>query len=72
MYVKTRADFGKQCMFDLIGPTLDVEIIPNPVDMNDYILRSHCHVGVQYSKQLALHEVRLPVCIHCICSCSCS
>nr|XP_034180594.1 dynein intermediate chain 3, ciliary-like isoform X1 [Osmia lignaria]XP_034180595.1 dynein intermediate chain 3, ciliary-like isoform X1 [Osmia lignaria]XP_034180596.1 dynein intermediate chain 3, ciliary-like isoform X1 [Osmia lignaria] len=58
VYVKTRADFGKQCMFDLIGPTMDVEIFPNLVDMNDYILRSHCHVGSQYSKQLGLHELQ--------------
>lgn len=58
MYVKTRTEFGKHCMFDVRGPQMDAIIHPNPTDMNDYIKRSHCHVEVQHSKQLALHEVR--------------
>ncbi|CAK9822996.1 Dynein axonemal intermediate chain 2 [Anthophora retusa] len=58
VYVKTRAEFGKQCIFDTFGPNLDVNIQPNPNDMNDYIKRTHCHVGVQHSKQLALHEIQ--------------
>ncbi|XP_076390927.1 dynein axonemal intermediate chain 2-like [Megachile rotundata] len=58
VYVKTRAEFGKQCVFDIMGPTIDVEILPNPADMIDYILRSHCNIGTQHSKQLALHEVQ--------------
>lgn len=57
VYVKTRAQFGKQCIFDLTDPIMDMEILPNPSDVNQYVTRSHCHVGVQHSKQLALHEV---------------
>ncbi|XP_076234028.1 dynein axonemal intermediate chain 2 [Calliopsis andreniformis] len=58
VYVKTRAEFGKQCIFDLYGPMMDLEIMPDPTQMNDYLLRSYCHVGVQYAKQLALHEAQ--------------
>ncbi|XP_076750414.1 dynein axonemal intermediate chain 2-like, partial [Xylocopa sonorina] len=58
VYVKTRAEFGKQCVFDQLGPLLNVDIAPHPAGMNDYIWRSHRHIGVQHSKQLALHEVQ--------------
>ncbi|CAL7948635.1 unnamed protein product [Xylocopa violacea] len=58
VYVKTRAEFGKQCVFDDFGPFLDVDILPHPADMNNYIMRSHRHIGVQHSKQLALHKVQ--------------
>ncbi|KOC61089.1 Dynein intermediate chain 2, axonemal [Habropoda laboriosa] len=58
VYVKTRAEFGKQCIFNTFGPNMDVNIQPNPSDMSDYIRRTHCHVGVQHSKQLALHELQ--------------
>ncbi|KAG7210503.1 hypothetical protein KM043_012024 [Ampulex compressa] len=58
VYVKTRAEFGKQCIFDTWGPNMDEEIRPNPEEMKDYILRTHCHVGAQHSRQLALHEAQ--------------
>lgn len=55
--LKTRAEFGKQCIFDMSGPHLDEEIKPNPIAMADYIIKSQCNVDVQHTKQLALHEV---------------
>lgn len=58
VYVKTRADFGKQCIFDLHGPKMDAEIQPNAVYMNNYTVRSHNHVNVQYTRQMAMHQVR--------------
>ncbi|XP_017875000.1 dynein intermediate chain 3, ciliary-like [Ceratina calcarata] len=58
VYVKTRAEFGKQCIFDLYGPNLDVDLSPSPALMHDYIRRTHCHVGVQHSKQFALHQAQ--------------
>ncbi|OAD56179.1 Dynein intermediate chain 3, ciliary [Eufriesea mexicana] len=58
VYVKTRAEFGKQCIFDMYGPKMEAEILPKASDMNNYIMRSHCHANVQYSKQLAMHEVQ--------------
>ncbi|XP_076680480.1 dynein axonemal intermediate chain 2-like [Andrena cerasifolii] len=58
VYVKTRADFGKQCMFDLTDPIMDMEILPNPSDMNQYVTRSHCHAGMQHSTHMAHHEVQ--------------
>lgn len=58
VYVKTRSEFGKQCIFDICGPNLDEEIKPNPQEMRNYIVKSQCHVNTQYTKQIALHEVR--------------
>ena len=57
MLAKTRAEFGKQCIFDVRESQMDATVLPRPADMNDYIRRSHCHVGIQHTKQLALHEV---------------
>ncbi|KAI4497873.1 hypothetical protein M0802_006989 [Mischocyttarus mexicanus] len=58
VYVKTRSEFGKQCIFDICGPNLDEEIKPNPQEMRNYIVKSPCHVGTQYTKQIALHEIQ--------------
>ncbi|XP_071582677.1 dynein axonemal intermediate chain 2-like [Temnothorax nylanderi] len=58
IFLKTRAEFGKQCIFDICGPQLDEEIKPDPDAMAHYIIRSHCNVGVQHSKQFALHEAQ--------------
>ena len=58
VHVKTRSQFGKQCIFDDEGPTVDEHIIPNRELMEDYIYRNPCHTGVQTSKQFAVHEVR--------------
>lgn len=57
---KTRAEFGKQCIFEVREPQMDATVLPRPADMNDYIKRTHCHVGMQHTKQLALHEVSSP------------
>ncbi|XP_018406785.1 PREDICTED: dynein intermediate chain 2, axonemal-like [Cyphomyrmex costatus] len=58
VFLKTRAEFGKQCIFDICGPHLDEEIKPDPDAMAHYIIRSHCNVGVQHTKQFALHEAQ--------------
>ncbi|XP_032670436.1 dynein intermediate chain 2, axonemal-like [Odontomachus brunneus] len=58
IFLKTRAEFGKQCIFDTWGPHMDEEIRPNPVAMADYITRTHCNVGVLHTKQFALHEAQ--------------
>ncbi|XP_024940578.1 dynein intermediate chain 3, ciliary-like isoform X2 [Cephus cinctus] len=58
VYVKTRSQFGKQCFFDEFGPSVDENIATNPEITADYITRNPCHVGVQKSKQYALHEIQ--------------
>ncbi|XP_018351598.1 PREDICTED: dynein intermediate chain 3, ciliary-like [Trachymyrmex septentrionalis] len=58
VFLKTRADFGKQCIFDICGPHLDEEIKPDPNAMANYIIKSHCNVGTQHTKQFALHEAQ--------------
>ncbi|XP_018312300.1 dynein intermediate chain 3, ciliary [Mycetomoellerius zeteki] len=58
VFLKTRAEFGKQCIFDICGPHLDEEIKPDPNAMAHYIIRSHCNLDVQHTKQFALHEVQ--------------
>ncbi|XP_018363614.1 PREDICTED: dynein intermediate chain 2, axonemal-like [Trachymyrmex cornetzi] len=58
VFLKTRAEFGKQCIFDICGPHLDEEIKPDPDAMAHYIIRSHSNVGVQHTKQFALHEAQ--------------
>lgn len=59
IFLKTRAEFGKQCIFDVYGPNVDVEIKPDPDAMANYIRRTHCNVGVQHTKMFALHEVKI-------------
>lgn len=59
VFLKTRAEFGKQCIFDTCGPQIDVMIQPDPKAMINYITKTHCNVGVQHTKQLALHEVNI-------------
>lgn len=61
VFLKTRAEFGKQCIFDMYGPHVDEEITPDPTAMDNYIMKTHCNVGVQNTKQFALHEVRVLV-----------
>ncbi|KAL0114593.1 hypothetical protein PUN28_011709 [Cardiocondyla obscurior] len=56
--LKTRAEFGKQCIFDTYGPHLDVEIKPDPDAMTQYITKPHRNVGVQHTKQFSLHEAQ--------------
>ncbi|KAF7397798.1 hypothetical protein HZH68_009020 [Vespula germanica] len=58
VYVKSRSEFGKQCIFDICGPNLDEEIKPNPHEMRNYILKSQCHINTQYTKQIASHEIQ--------------
>lgn len=58
VFLKTRAEFGKQCIFDVHGPHLDLEIKPDPDAMVNYVTKTYCNVDVQFTKQLALHEVR--------------
>lgn len=59
VFLKTRAEFGKQCIFDLYGPNVDVDIRSDLTAMANYITRTHCHVGMQHTKQFALHEVKI-------------
>lgn len=58
VFLKTRAEFGKQCFFDTWGPHTDEEIKPDPAAMPNFITRSHCNIGVLHTRQFALHEVR--------------
>ncbi|KAG5329902.1 DNAI2 protein, partial [Acromyrmex charruanus] len=58
VFEKTRAEFGKQCIFDICGPHLDEEIMPDPDAMAHYIIKSYCNVGVQHTKQFALHKAQ--------------
>ncbi|XP_029665154.1 dynein intermediate chain 3, ciliary-like [Formica exsecta] len=58
VFLKTRAEFGKQCIFDVHGPNVDVDIRPDVNAMANYITRTHCNVGMQHTKQFALHEAQ--------------
>ncbi|XP_066584835.1 dynein intermediate chain 3, ciliary-like [Prorops nasuta] len=58
VYEKTRADFGKQCIFDTFGPNVDEEILPDPGKMDDFIVMESRDAATQLSKQMALHEVQ--------------
>lgn len=57
VYVKTRALFGKQCIFNIQNPYIDEVIPPEPPLYDNYILQNLCHKSVQVSKQFSLHEV---------------
>ncbi|XP_031774950.1 dynein intermediate chain 3, ciliary-like isoform X1 [Apis florea] len=61
VYVKTRAEFGKQCIFNIREPTMDAEISPKPAEMNAFILKNECNVGIQNTAQLALHQIQTDV-----------
>ncbi|EGI61970.1 Dynein intermediate chain 2, axonemal [Acromyrmex echinatior] len=58
VFEKTRAEFGKQCIFDIYGPHLDEEIMPDPDVMAHYIIKSYCNFGMQHTKQFALHKAQ--------------
>ncbi|XP_020281001.1 dynein intermediate chain 3, ciliary-like isoform X1 [Pseudomyrmex gracilis] len=58
VFLKTRAEFGKQCIFDVHGPHLDLEIKSDPDAMANYVTKTYCNVNVQFTKQLALHEAQ--------------
>lgn len=64
VFLKTRAEFGKQCIFDIHGPQLDEEIKPDPNAMAHYIMKTHCNIGTQHTKQFALHEVNFNNLLH--------
>ncbi|KAI4497874.1 hypothetical protein M0802_006990 [Mischocyttarus mexicanus] len=57
VYVKQRRDFGKQCIFEDIGPTVEENIFPDPALNKDYIYQQIIDKSTQKSKQFALHEV---------------
>ncbi|XP_031364364.1 LOW QUALITY PROTEIN: dynein intermediate chain 3, ciliary-like [Apis dorsata] len=61
VYVKTRAEFGKQCIFSIREPTMDAEISPKPSEMSAFILKSERDVEVQHSAQFALHQIQTDV-----------
>ncbi|KAG5329903.1 DYI3 protein, partial [Acromyrmex charruanus] len=56
-YIKPRSHFGKQCFFEG-KDSIQENILPDPELMRNYIHMSHCHRGVQMSKQFALHEMQ--------------
>ncbi|XP_024940579.1 dynein intermediate chain 3, ciliary-like [Cephus cinctus] len=58
VYVKARAEFGRQCFFDSYGPVIDEDIQPDHLAYQDYIRRNPCHVASQKPKQYAVHEVQ--------------
>ncbi|KYN19471.1 Dynein intermediate chain 3, ciliary [Trachymyrmex cornetzi] len=57
-YIKPRSQFGKQCFFGETDSIVQENILPDPELMRNYIHMSHCHRGVQMSKQFALHETQ--------------
>nr|XP_033330825.1 dynein intermediate chain 2, axonemal-like [Megalopta genalis] len=58
VYVKRRTEFGKQCVFSVTEPSLDVDLPPNPADMRDYVKKYRYNATVQMSTQLAEHEAQ--------------
>ncbi|KAG7210502.1 hypothetical protein KM043_012023 [Ampulex compressa] len=57
-YIKARSQFGKQCIFDDVGPAVEEHILPDSELDQNYIQQRKCDRGVQKSSQLALHELQ--------------
>lgn len=58
VYIKKRNQFGKQCFFEDIGPTVEEDIVPEPRLNKSFIHQEINHGSTQESVQYALHEVR--------------
>lgn len=57
VYLKTRSQFGKQCIFDDSGVTIEEDIVSNAQFKADYVDKNPINNAVQNSKQFAVHEV---------------
>lgn len=57
VYVKTRAAYGKQCVFNMKETSLDEVILPNSELNEQFILQNPCHKRVQMSHKFSHHEV---------------
>ena len=57
MYTKKRSEFGRQCIFSDRAAEIVLDIAPNPADLNNYIERSPCEIGIQCAKEMSEHYV---------------
>ena len=56
-YTKKRSEFGRQCIFSDRAAEIVLDIAPNPADLNNYIERSPCEIGIQCAKEMSEHYV---------------
>lgn len=57
VYTKKRSEFGRQCIFSDRAAEIVLDIAPNPADLNNYIERSPCEIGIQCAKEMSEHYV---------------
>lgn len=57
VYVKTRASYGKQCIFNMKETYFDEVILPNSLLNEQFVFQNSCHKKIQISKKVAHHEV---------------
>ncbi|XP_029654451.1 dynein intermediate chain 3, ciliary-like [Octopus sinensis] len=57
VYTKTRAEFGKQCIFTDKNPELIVDIKPKPEDKENFIEFNYCDKEVNHIPEISEHEV---------------
>uniref|UniRef100_A0A0C9RU86 Dnai2 protein n=1 Tax=Fopius arisanus TaxID=64838 RepID=A0A0C9RU86_9HYME len=58
VYVKSRSQFGKQCIFDDSGVTIEENIVSNPEMMGRYKRKDPLNTATQNTRQFAIHEVQ--------------
>ncbi|XP_063990949.1 dynein intermediate chain 3, ciliary-like [Diachasmimorpha longicaudata] len=58
VYVKSRSLFGKQCIFDDSGVTIEENIVSDPKMMGRYTHKHPFHTATQNTRQFAVHEVQ--------------
>jgi len=57
VYTKKRSEFGRQCIFTDRPAEIVLDIAPNASEINNYIERSPCEIGIQCAKEMSEHEV---------------
>ncbi|XP_015124160.2 dynein intermediate chain 3, ciliary-like, partial [Diachasma alloeum] len=58
VYVKSRSLFGKQCIFDDSGITVEENMVSDPEMMDRYTHKHPLHTATQNTRQFAVHEVQ--------------
>lgn len=57
VYTKKRAEFGKQCHFSDRPAEIHVNIMPDDVASQQYLVKNPIDIGVQVSKDYSEHEI---------------
>lgn len=56
-YVKSRREFGKQCRFSNVGPTVLYNLMPDPSQEEQWLLRNPIDKNTQEGIEWSEHEV---------------